>query len=53
MVAKVNELTNEEIGTIQAAVENLRSANKDEHRVEAAWRIAYKLEQMVKRLSKI
>src|SRR6266496_1147180 len=43
-------LTNDEIGTLQAAVENLRSPDKaEEWTIEAAWRIASKLEQIAKR----
>jgi hypothetical protein len=36
--------------TLQAAVENLRSADKTESQtIDAAWRIAFKLDQMAKR----
>lgn len=44
------ELTDEDIGTLQAAVENLRSSDRMEERtIDAAFRIAYKLEQITKR----
>lgn len=43
-------LSEEDIGTLQAAIENLRSPDKsDERTIEAAWRIASKLEQIVVR----
>jgi hypothetical protein len=45
-------LSDEEIGALQAAVENLRSPDKAESRtIDAAWRIASKLEQIANRLS--
>ncbi len=42
------ELDDEDIGTLQAAVENLRSPDRNERTVDAAWRIASKLEQLAK-----
>lgn len=44
-------ITPDELFTIQCAVENLRSAERDERTVEAAWRIASKLETLAKRLT--
>ncbi len=43
------ELSDDEIFTLQAAVENLRSADRNEATVDAAWRIASKLEALAKR----
>lgn len=45
------EINDDELFTIQCAVENLRSADQGESRVEAAWRIASKLEALAKRIS--
>jgi hypothetical protein len=43
------DLADDATFTIQAAVENLRSADRTEQTVEAAWRIAAKLEGIAKR----
>lgn len=43
------ELTEDDIGTLQAAVENLRSCDKTESRTEAAWRIAHRLAALATR----
>jgi hypothetical protein len=45
------EINDDELFTIQCAVENLRSADQNESRIEAAWRIASKLEALAKRIS--
>jgi hypothetical protein len=45
-------LSADDIFTLQAAVENLRGGGSSE-RVEAAWRIASKLEQMAKRAQEL
>lgn len=45
-----DEATDDDLFTIQCAIENLRSPDKDEKRIEASWRIASKLEAMVKRI---
>jgi hypothetical protein len=43
-------LIDEDIFLLQAAVENLRSADKTEQRIiDAAWRIAFRLEQIANR----
>lgn len=39
----------DEIFTLQCAVENLRSPDKDDARIDAAWRIASKIEDMTKK----
>jgi hypothetical protein len=43
------QLSEEDIGTLQAAVENLRAPERTESIIAAAWRIAYRLEQLAKR----
>jgi hypothetical protein len=43
------KLSDDETFTLQAAVENLRSAERDDRIIEAAWRIASKLEALAKR----
>lgn len=42
-------LSDEDIGTLQAAVENLRSCERPQRVVEAAFLIAFRLEQLAKR----
>ena len=42
------ELDDEDLGTLQAAVENLRLANRTTEQLDAAWRIASKLEMIAK-----
>ena len=46
-----DKLTEDEIATLEAASANLRGgSSSDERRVEAAFRIAYALDQIVSRL---
>lgn len=52
-MARVN-LTEDDIWLIASAVENLRGGGRDaESRVEAAWRIASRLEELRDRVAKI
>lgn len=43
------EMSESDIGTLQSAVENMRAAERTESVVEAAWRLAYQIEQIAKR----
>jgi hypothetical protein len=42
------ELDEEDIGTLQSAVENLRAPERTPSIIDAAWRLASKLELMAK-----
>ena len=44
-------VSDDDVYTLQCAVENMRLAERTESSDEAKWRIAYKLEQMTKRLA--
>ena len=42
-------MTEDDLGILQSAVENLRAPERTAGTVEAAWQIAYKLDDLAKR----